>query len=113
MTGLIALGLTIIATAVTGYRWLRVAQVEHYLPGTVTLVASRWWSGFLVNGVLAAVAVAVLMLGQFGGFIALVLVAVGPLGLPILGRTSKMRPTRRLRTLGGTWLLFQAAAVAF
>ena len=113
MTGLIALVLTVLATAVTGYRWLRVAQVEHYLPGSVTLVASRWWSGLLVNGVLAAVAVATLVLGEVGGFVALALVAAGPLGLPILGRTSKMRPTRRLRTLGAAWILLQLMLVAF
>ena len=113
MTGILAGLLTIAATAVTAYRWLRVAQVEHYLPGSVTLVAARWWSGLPVNAVIAVVALAVLVLGPLGGFVSLVLVAVGPLGLAIVGRTSKMRPTRRLRTLAGTWLALQIALVAF
>ena len=113
MTGVLALLLTVAATAVTAYRWLRVAQVEHYLPGSVTLVAARWWSGLLVNAAIAVVAVAVLVLGTIGGFVALVLVAVGPLGLPVVGRTSKMRPTRRLRTAAIKWLALQVALVAF
>lgn len=113
MSGLLALLATIIATAVTGYRWLRVAQVEHYLPGSVTLVAARWWSGLLVNGVIAVVAIAALVLGPVGGFVSLALVAIGPLGLPLLGRTSKLRPTRRWRTLAATWFALQVALVAF
>ncbi|HUR48587.1 MAG TPA: Mur ligase family protein [Acidimicrobiales bacterium] len=113
MTGVLALVLTAVVTAVTGYRWLRVAQVEHYLPGSVLLVASRWWSGLLVNGVIAGVAVAVLVLGPVGGFVSLLLVGIGPFGLPLVGRTSKIRPTRRMRTLAITWLVLQVAAVAF
>ena len=113
MTGLLAAVLTIAATAVTAYRWLRVAQVEHYLPGSVTLVAARWWSGLLVNAVIAVLAVAVLVLGTVGGFVSLILAAAGPLGLPLVGRTSKMRPTRRLRTLAIKWLAMQIALVAF
>lgn len=113
MTGALALALTVVVTVVTGYRWLRVAQVEHYLPGSVTLVASRWWSGFLVNGVMAALAIGVLVLGPLGGFIALALVGIGPLGLPIVGRTSKLRPTRRLRTLAVKWIALQVTLVVF
>lgn len=113
MTGLAALVATVVATGVTGYRWLRVAQVEHYLPGAVTLVAARWWSGLIVNAAIAAVALAVLVLGPVGGFVTLTLVAIGPLGLPLLGRTSKLRPTRRLKTLAVKWLALQGALVAF
>ena len=111
--GLVALLLTIGATAITAYRWLRVAQVEHYLPGSVTLVAARWWSGFLVNGLIAVLAVTALVAGATGGLVALVLVGVGPLGLPLVGRTSKLRPTRRMRTLAVKWLALQVALVAF
>ena len=113
MSGLLALVATVAATAITAYRWLRVAQVEHYLAGSVTLVAARWWSGFLVNGMIAAVAVAALVLGPLGGFVSLALVAVGPLGLAIRGRTSKLRPTRRLGTLAMKWLALQVALVVF
>ena len=113
MTGAVALLATVVATAVIGYRWLRVAQVEHYLAGSVTLVAARWWSGLLVNAVIAAIAIAVLVLGTLGGFITLALAAIGPLGLPLIGRTSKLRPTRRLKTLAVKWLALQVGLVAF
>lgn len=113
MTGVLAVVGTVVATAVTGYRWLRVAQVEHYLPGSVTLVAARWWSGLLVNAVIAAVAIAVLVLGPVGGFVTLALVTIGPLGLPLVGRTSKLRPTRRVKTLAVKWLALQVGLVAF
>jgi UDP-N-acetylmuramoyl-tripeptide--D-alanyl-D-alanine ligase len=113
MTGWLALALTVVTTAITGYRWLRVAQVEHYLPGSVTLVASRWWSGLLVNGLIAVAAVALLVLGPAGGLVSLVLVAVGPLGLPVVGRTSKIRPTRRLRTLAVAWVVLQIVMAGF
>ena len=33
--------------------------------------------------------------------------AVGPIGLGIKGRTSQLKWTRRLRTLGGVWALLQ------
>ena len=113
MSGLMALAATVVATAVIGYRWLRVAQVEHYLPGSVTLVAARWWSGLLVNAAMAVVACAVLVLGTVGGFLTLALAAIGPLGLPLIGRTSKIRPTRRLKTLAAKWLALQVVLVAF
>ena len=113
MSGVLAALLTIVATALAGWRWLRVAQVEHYLPGSVTLVASRWWSGLAVNAVLAVLAVTVLVLGPLGGFIALAVVAVGPLGVSPRGRTSKLRPTRRLRTLAIKWAAIQLALVVF
>lgn len=113
MTGVLAFVATVVATVITGYRWLRVAQAEHYLPGSVTLVAARWWSGLLVNAAIGAVAIAVLVLGSLGGFVTLTLVALGPLGLPIVGRTSKLRPTRRLMTLAVTWVALQVAVVAF
>ena len=35
--------LSAIATGFAGVRWLRVAQREHYIPGSVTRFAFRWW----------------------------------------------------------------------
>lgn len=113
MTALLAAILTVVATGLAAWRWLRVAQVEHYLPGSVTLVASRWWSGLAVNAVIAVLAVTALVLGPLGGFIALSAVAAGPLGVPLRGRTSTLRWTRRLRTLAVKWLALQVALVVF
>jgi len=40
---IIVVVLGIPATVATAARWLRVAQREHYLPGSVTRFALRWW----------------------------------------------------------------------
>lgn len=113
MSGLFAGVATVVVTGLAAWRWLRVAQVEHYLPGSVILVASRWWSGLAVNAVMAVVAVGALVLGPIGGFIALAVVAVGPFGVPLRGRTSKLRPTRRLWTLAVKWFALQVVLVVF
>ena len=73
-----------------GLRWLRVAQREHYLTGSVTLFAVRWWRSTAANRFGAAVglaaAVASLWLPLVGILTAAVVVA-GPLGLSVRGRT--------------------------
>ena len=40
----ILLAASLIAAVLSGIRWLRVAQREHYLPGSVVRFARRWWS---------------------------------------------------------------------
>jgi UDP-N-acetylmuramoyl-tripeptide--D-alanyl-D-alanine ligase len=84
-------------------RWLRVAQREHYLPGSVSRFAWRWWAGTPLNAALGVAAVVSLAAAWVwlpaAGAVALVAVVVGPVGLPLRGRTSKLAWTRRLRTL--------------
>jgi UDP-N-acetylmuramoyl-tripeptide--D-alanyl-D-alanine ligase len=94
------------ATAVSGLRWLRVAQREHYLPGSVSTFAWRWWSLgpnaiLLLAWVLGAglTATGRPLPGLFGA----AAVGVGPFGLSVRGRTSKLAWTRRLKTLAGVW----------
>ena len=84
-------------------RWLRVAQREHYLPGSVTRFALRWWTstwGSLGLGALgvaaAAGAIAAWPLAAVTGVVGV----VAPLGLSVRGRTSALAWTRRCRTLG-------------
>ena len=93
-----------VAAALAGVRWLRVAQREHYLPGSVGRFAVRWW-GLGPNLVVAVAAVIGLGLAAIGatvvGIMSAVAVAVGPFGLGLRGRTSKLVWTRRLRTLAG------------
>jgi UDP-N-acetylmuramoyl-tripeptide--D-alanyl-D-alanine ligase len=110
-----ATGAGVAATAPAALRWLRVAQREHYLAGSVTRFAWRWWTLTPLNAPLGAIAV--LAAGVAGAlpaacFATAVVVAVGPIGLGTRGRTSKLRWTRRLRTLAGVWLLLEAVAVA-
>lgn len=103
------------ATALSSLRWLRVAQREHYLPGSVTRFAARWWRTTPLNAGLVAVAVAGAVAAWWWPWAALVTaaaVAVGPRGLSLRGRTSPLRWTRRLRTLAVATAVVVAVAVA-
>ena len=101
-------------------RWLRVAQREHYLPVTAARFAWRWWASTPFNIALAIAAVAA------GGLAAVVpgaalataaIVAMGPLGLGLRGRTSRLAWTRRMTLValvtGGLESLAIALAVAY
>jgi UDP-N-acetylmuramoyl-tripeptide--D-alanyl-D-alanine ligase len=102
------------ATALSGLRWLRVCQREHYLPDSASRFAIRWWLGQPVNsaGLVAALVGLVLAVRwSVTGFAPAVVVAGGPLGLGLRGRTSSLAWTRRLRTLAALWGLLQAVAV--
>jgi UDP-N-acetylmuramoyl-tripeptide--D-alanyl-D-alanine ligase len=111
LIGTIACALALIPAAA---RWLRVAQREHYLPGSTTRFAWRWWSGgplalaMAVSG-LAAAGVA------FGyplvSLATAALVILGPPFLSVRGRTSPLAFTRRLRLLAAVWLLLQAIVI--
>src|SRR4051794_37475335 len=96
----------IVAAGLSGVRWLRVAQREHYLPGSVTRFAVRWWR-LGPNAVLLAAAVigwiVTLAGGLLAGLVTAGAVAAGPFGLSLKGRTSKLAWTRPLRTLAAGW----------
>ena len=92
------------AALLAGIRWLRVAQREHYLPGSVSRFALRWWGRDPLNGAAALVALAGLGLvwkWPVAGLAPALVVATGPLGLGLRGRTSALAWTRRARTLAG------------
>ncbi len=98
-----------------GIRWLRVAQREHYLVDAVSRFALRWWTRVPVNLAGLGVAVAGLLLSSRWPAAALAtagVVALGPIGLSLRGRTSRLAWTRRLRTLALVWVVLEAAAVA-
>lgn len=89
------------STGVAGLRWLRVAQREHYLPGSTVRFAVRWW-GVGANRLLGVAAVLGVVLSQrapAAGVVGSLAVATGPFGLSVRGRTSPLAWTRRLRTL--------------
>jgi UDP-N-acetylmuramoyl-tripeptide--D-alanyl-D-alanine ligase len=100
----ILLAASLLAAALSGIRWLRVAQREHYLPGSVGRFARRWWS-LGPNRVLGAAAVAGLAAAALGvtpaGLVAAGAVACGPFGLGLRGRTARLAWTRRLKLLAG------------
>ena len=122
--GMPALGL--LAVAAAGVRWLRVAQREHYLAGSVIALRRVWMAGRTLN--LAELALVVVALV---GWIArpdslwplagVASVAVFPLRLEFRGRTSPLAWTARMKRtaaltaailLGGsglvTWFLVAA-----
>ncbi len=105
----------VVACVPAGLRWLRVAQREHYLAGSVTRFAARWWGSTVINqiGALSGSAAAVASLWfPLAGLLTAVVVTAGPLGLSVRGRTSPLAWTRRLRTLAALWVLLEAVVVA-
>lgn len=92
--------LAVVAGGVASLRWLRVAQREHYLAGTVGRFAARWWAVSSVNRVLAVVgmvAAVVSFLQPWAVLAAAAVVAAGPIGLSLRGTTSPLAWTARLR----------------
>ena len=100
---LLVLGLA--ATAPAALRFLRVAQREHYLAGSTTRFAVRWWSGTGPwNLTLAVGGIAGLAVSPWWRWAALVpigVAALGPLGLGIRGTSSQLAWTKRLCRLAG------------
>ncbi|HLJ07432.1 MAG TPA: UDP-N-acetylmuramoyl-tripeptide--D-alanyl-D-alanine ligase, partial [Acidimicrobiia bacterium] len=100
--------------AAAGARWLRVAQREHYLPGSASRFAARWWLGIRGNLLLLVAGGVATGLSWPFPLVGLGPAAIGagaPVGLSVRGRTSALRWTRRLRTLGGVWLALEAGLV--
>ena len=111
LRGAIACGLALLPA---GARWLRVAQREHYLPGSTSRFAWRWWSSRPLALPMAAVALAAAGTAFASPLVSLataVVVIVGPPYLGVRGRTSPLAFTRRLRLLSAVWLVFQAAVI--
>ena len=94
VTGAIGFGFALV-------RWLRVAQREHYLFGSATRFARRWWGSTNANVALVCVAVfagALAFAWPIVGVVPAAIAVIGPLGLGLRGRTSRLAWTRRLRT---------------
>ncbi len=109
----VALG--VVASGLAGVRWLRVAQREHYLAGSVARFAVRWWVRIPLNAIGAVVAVAGVVVAArwaVAGIVTAVIVGGGPLGLSVRGRSSALAWTRRLRTLAAVWAVLQLVVIA-
>jgi UDP-N-acetylmuramoyl-tripeptide--D-alanyl-D-alanine ligase len=95
--------LCLAATAAGAPRWLRVAQREHYHPGTVTWADQLWLSRSRVSAALVLPLLAAFVLGVLSSdwwFVgAAWLGQVVPVGLPYRGRTSRLAWTPRVRRL--------------
>ncbi|MCW2670714.1 MAG: hypothetical protein JWO27_2611 [Frankiales bacterium] len=95
--------LCLAATVLGTPRWLRVAQREHYVPGTVTWTDQLWLSRSRVSAALLLPVLGAFVLGLFSSdwwFVAAaVLAQLTPVGLPYRGRTSRLAWTPRARRL--------------
>jgi UDP-N-acetylmuramoyl-tripeptide--D-alanyl-D-alanine ligase len=94
----VALCAAVISIACADVRWLRVAQREHYLAGAATRFAWRWWASSPANLTLGWVAVAAAgtcAVVPAAAFATAAIVSIGPHGLPLRGRTSRLAWTRR------------------
>ncbi|HUR52120.1 MAG TPA: Mur ligase family protein [Mycobacteriales bacterium] len=93
----------LLITAAAAPRWLRVAQREHYLPGSVMWAEQLWLSRDRRSILLWPVVLVLFALGLFVQpwfFLGAAAVsAVTPLGLSFRGRTSKLAWTPRVRRL--------------
>lgn len=113
MTTLLIAAATVAAIAAS-LRWLRIAQREHYQPGSVMRFATRWWRSSWINVLLVLTALVATVgvwwvewLGWLG-----VTAVVGPRGLSIRGRSSTLSWTSRLRRLAIAAAVLVAALVA-
>jgi len=101
-------GSLLIGIAITSGRWLRVTQREHYLAPSVTRFALRWWMTDWPNRThflaLLLLTIATWFVEPVG-FAVAVVVATGPRGLSLRGRTSRLAWTRRLRTVAASFAL--------
>jgi UDP-N-acetylmuramoyl-tripeptide--D-alanyl-D-alanine ligase len=106
-----------LGSMVAAVRWLRVLQREHYLPGSTGRFAVRWWTATPANASALTVAVLAAVAGvPIGrpepGLVAVVVAAVGPIGLGLRGHTGGLAWTARLRRVAvGAGLIVSAALV--
>lgn len=108
----VALTVGVVALALCLWRWLRVAQAEHYLAGSGYAVLRRWLvtrpNNVIVIGVAAGGALTTVVAGGDDALPSVAAVVAGvtavavPFWLPVFGRTKKLVWTRRLRTLAVT-----------
>ena len=104
----------VVASVAGGIRWLRVAQREHYVPGSVVRFARRWWTATGWN-IATLLAVLIGVIGMWWwqplGWTCLLLV-VAPLGLSMRGTSSPLQWTARLRRLAVLSALISLLVVA-
>ncbi len=107
---------TYLAICVSTLRWLRVAQREHYLAGSVAEFALRWWTVHWGNVVLLLAFLVLAGLSYvhpFWGAGAATCLTFMPAGLSLRGRTSRLAWTpRMIRLAVVVGALFLVAAMA-
>ena len=111
----------LLALVIADFRWLRVMQREHYIPGSSVTVALRWARKRPPNQVLAPAGALAALLALFGrpypvalgaAVAASVAVAAFPVGMPLLAREQRLVRTPRLTRLAASTLVLQALIAA-
>ncbi len=95
-----------------GFAW---RSAEHYLAGSAIRFARRWWGSESLNVLLFTVGVGGVVGARFVplvGLLVVIVAAVGPLGLGLRGRTSRLVWTGRLRRLAAASGFCAAIVVA-
>jgi len=100
----------VLAILIADFRWLRVMQREHYIPGACLTVALRWARKRPLDQVLAPLLGVTALLALTwrpaavavtGGLLAAVGAAAFPVAMPLLGQEQRLVRTARLRRLAG------------
>jgi UDP-N-acetylmuramoyl-tripeptide--D-alanyl-D-alanine ligase len=111
----VVLGAAAAASGCAALRWLRVAQREHYLAGSVTRFEARWARVPSFNPAIAAaafVAAALAVPFPAAGWGVITAAVVWPVGLSLRGRSSPLAWTPRLSRLAGVSAGLWAVVVA-
>jgi UDP-N-acetylmuramoyl-tripeptide--D-alanyl-D-alanine ligase len=115
------IAVSLLALVIADFRWLRVMQREHYIPGSSVTVALRWARKRPPNQVLAPAGVLAALLALFGrpqavalgaAVVAAVAVAAFPVGMPLLPREQRLARTPRLTRLAACTLVLEALLAA-
>lgn len=113
--GFVIWGVLVVVTALSAWKWLRVAQREHYEVGRVTAIETIWLKARPINAALLA-----LILVLFGlslvwpalALVALVLACVWPYGLAVFTRRTPLVVTSRVKRLLAVLVLLVAILLA-
>lgn len=106
----------VVGAGFANVRWLRVAQREHYLAGSVNRFARRWDIASAINMPVRMLAILALVVSPLVYATGLVVAATSiftPVGLSVRGRTSKLVWTRRLKTLAAVTVAVQILVLIF
>lgn len=108
--------LAVAASLAGGARWLRIAQREHYIAGSVTRFSVRWWTSRRLNIALLVMLLASMAVGLSGfweGSTAAAIIGLaGPVGLSYRGRSAKLAWTRRLKSVAAATAVLVGATAA-
>ena len=112
-----AMLLALVAAVPIAARWLRVAQREHYVPGSTTFMAWLWVRREPLTGPVALVAAGATVAAalspyswlQVMALVAIVLTALLPWGMPVRGTSKKLAFTPRLVRLAVLWAVLHLA----